>query len=139
MDPSCRSIGIKTGRRCPPRSTARAELLSSSDDQHENRQSLWWNNGSPAADVVGLPSTARRCACSCARGAALFRRACAMGLEAHRHALQVRAIPRLEENQLSGLRAAVSSRRRADLDELADRLRAEGMTLQAIADRLCAG
>jgi predicted transcriptional regulator len=37
---------------------------------------------------------------------------------------------------MSGLRAAVSSQRRADLDELAYRLRAEGMTLQAIADRL---
>jgi hypothetical protein len=39
-------------------------------------------------------------------------------VQADRHAVQVRVVPGLEENQMSGLRQAVSSQRRADLDEL---------------------
>jgi len=40
------------------------------------------------------------------------------------------------QDQVSGLRQAVTGQRRADLDALAHRLRAEGLTYQAIADRL---
>ena len=42
----------------------------------------------------------------------------------------------MAEDQVPGLRQAVTGQRRADLDALAHRLRAEGLTFQAIAEQL---
>jgi len=42
----------------------------------------------------------------------------------------------MAQDQVSGLRQAVTGQRRADLDALAHRLRAEGLAYQAIAERL---